>query len=361
MQSNQLVRFQFTWNNYTDVDQQWLRDFAKSDCKYLVMGREVGEQGTPHLQGFVILKNRARITALKKKGFNAHLTPHDKKVNKGAEYCKKDKDFEEFGEIPALGERADLEGFKTAVKEGTDWVTLLDEQGEVVKKYRSYCSEYYANFKPKPDSPDDFEPRDWHKFVDDAIANKCKRNIHFFVDTKGNSGKSYLVKHLYCTRDDVQIFKPEKEANLALMLDETKSVFLFDVPRSRSNMDIPFPYQLLEGLKDGLLVSGKYESRMKFPTVPNTVIIFANHPPDAAAISVDRFKVWGYIPGLKTYGECKPNATEGWDLIHPKNKCRLKILENETVMKKRRKRHREDLQDILLERRVKKTLSNENC
>lgn len=352
--SNQLYRFQFTWNNYCDDDQHWLRRFASSDCKYMVFGREVGVENTPHLQGFVILNKKQRLTALKKKGFNAHFTPNDKKVDCAINYCKKDGDFEEIGDVPAQGKRADLEEFKTAVKAGIDWVTLLDEHSDVLKKYRSYCSEYYANYKPKPDPPDDFVARDWHQLVQDAIDNKCKRYIHFFVDEKGNAGKSYLTRQLFCTRDDVQIFKPEKEANLALMLDESKSVFIFDVPRSRSNMDIPFPYQLLEGLKDGLLVSGKYESRMKFPKVPNTVIIFANTPPDTTTLSADRYKVWGYIPKLKTYGPCVANATESWDLLHPVSKARLKLLENASVEKVRRKRARESIQDELLAIRLKK-------
>lgn len=355
-QPSPIVRFQFTWNNYTDADEVWLSEFFKQECKYLVYGKEIAPTTlTPHLQGFVILKKKQRISGLSKKGFKAHLTPNDEKVDKASEYCKKDKDYIEFGSLPSTqGTRVDLESFKAAVRAGRSWVDLLDEQSEVIKKYRTYCSEFYSNFKPKLPSPEGFEERDWHKLVIDAINNPCRRLIHFFIDEVGGSGKSFLTKHLYATREDVQIFKPEKEANLALMLDETKSVFIFDVPRCRSNMDIPFPYQLLEGLKDGLLVSGKYESRMKEPKTPNSVIVFANYPPDPETLSADRYKVWGYIPNLKTFGRCVLNEVNSWDLIHPRNQCRLKVLENPQFEKKCRKRHREEIQDELLKLRLEK-------
>jgi len=351
-----ITRFQFTWNNYTDANEVWLSEFFKQECTYLVYGKEVSPTtNTPHLQGFAILKKRQRISALSKKGFNAHLTPNDNKIHEAAAYCKKDGKVTEFGQLPSSqGTRSDLETFKAAVRSGQSWVTLLDEQGEIVKKYRTYCSEFYANFKPKLLSPEGFEERVWHQLVIDAINTPCRRFIHFFIDETGGSGKSFMTKHLYATREDVQIFKPEKEANLALMLDETKSVFIFDVPRCRSNMDIPFPYQLLEGLKDGLLVSGKYESRMKEPKTPNTVIVFANSPPDPDTLSNDRFKVWAYIPGLKTFGKCELNAGNSWDLLHPTTQQRLKVIENPQFEKKCRKRKREQIQDELLALRLKK-------
>ena len=65
--------------------------------KYLIYGREVGDEGTPHLQGYVQLKKITRLTGMKK----LHPTAHWE-VAKGTEeqnrtYCSKEGDFQEFG------------------------------------------------------------------------------------------------------------------------------------------------------------------------------------------------------------------------------------------------------------------------
>lgn len=52
----------FTLNNYTQEEV----DFLKSlDVKYIGWGYEVGESGTPHLQGFVWFKKQLRFNAAK--------------------------------------------------------------------------------------------------------------------------------------------------------------------------------------------------------------------------------------------------------------------------------------------------------
>lgn len=48
---NRVRRFCFTLNNYTKEEEDYLQAFP---CTWLVMGKEVGESGTPHLQGEVI-------------------------------------------------------------------------------------------------------------------------------------------------------------------------------------------------------------------------------------------------------------------------------------------------------------------
>lgn len=87
----------FTLNNYTEEEVEAVRCIK---CEYLVFGKEVGEQGTPHLQGFVHLKNAATMSALKKKIPRSHLEVRMGSIDEATDYCKKDGDFEEFGVKP---------------------------------------------------------------------------------------------------------------------------------------------------------------------------------------------------------------------------------------------------------------------
>ena len=78
----------FTLNNYTDMDELLLKDLEKN---YIVYGREVGENGTPHLQGYIIWKRNYTLKQVKK----VHATAHWE-VAKAADamnYCMKDKNY----------------------------------------------------------------------------------------------------------------------------------------------------------------------------------------------------------------------------------------------------------------------------
>lgn len=60
-----------TLNNYTDADVALLTSWSE-DVNRMVVSKEVGEHGTPHLQGRITFKRAYRITALKKLHPRAH-------------------------------------------------------------------------------------------------------------------------------------------------------------------------------------------------------------------------------------------------------------------------------------------------
>lgn len=56
----------FTINNYTGHDEVKIDTmFDHGHMNYVVYGREVGANGTPHLQGYVQFKKKLRLTQVK--------------------------------------------------------------------------------------------------------------------------------------------------------------------------------------------------------------------------------------------------------------------------------------------------------
>jgi len=81
-----------TLNNYTETDYMTFRVAIKPLAVYYVVGKEVGENGTPHLQFMVCLKKQARYTPLKK--LFETKTGHwevmrDPSFKHASDYCKK--------------------------------------------------------------------------------------------------------------------------------------------------------------------------------------------------------------------------------------------------------------------------------
>lgn len=88
----------FTINNYNDEDIERLKSITH---RYIVFGREVGEYGTPHLQGYIALENaRSRASVCKMLGGKAFVECRNGSHEQAATYCKKEGQFYEHGERP---------------------------------------------------------------------------------------------------------------------------------------------------------------------------------------------------------------------------------------------------------------------
>lgn len=87
----------FTINNYTEDERDALRN---GKYAYMVFGYERGDEGTPHLQGYVHLQDTKTLSAMKKVMPRAHLEIRKGTVDQAVEYCKKEGDYEEFGKKP---------------------------------------------------------------------------------------------------------------------------------------------------------------------------------------------------------------------------------------------------------------------
>lgn len=90
----------FTVNNYAYED---LMAFLDIECKYKCFGFEEGENGTPHIQGYVQFRNPTSFLTMKRCLPRAHIEIAKGTPAQNIEYCSKDGDFHEFGDRPHEG------------------------------------------------------------------------------------------------------------------------------------------------------------------------------------------------------------------------------------------------------------------
>lgn len=111
---------------------------STSGVKYLVFGREVGESGTRHLQGYIELSERIRFNGIRRLLNRAHIEPRRGSSQQAAEYCKKDGLWEEFGSIskPHQGTRSDLEELRVSIQSGSSLRSIADEHFGCFIKYQ---------------------------------------------------------------------------------------------------------------------------------------------------------------------------------------------------------------------------------
>lgn len=130
----------FTLNNYKDEDIEHLK---AADCKYLVFGKEVGEQGTNHLQGTIQYKNAKVFSTVKKDvGERAHIEIC-KSLLDSVKYCKKDGDWFEKGQVPTDGGVNEKERWELALKEAQETGVCSDAQ--IQFKYRNVIKKHHED------------------------------------------------------------------------------------------------------------------------------------------------------------------------------------------------------------------------
>lgn len=77
---------------------------------------------------------------------------------------------------------------------------------------------------------------------------------------------------------------------MAHALDEEKTVFFFECPRSKQGEFIQ--YDFLEDVKNGQIFSPKYNSGMKRLRMKPHVVVMMNEPPDEEKLSRDRYLIY---------------------------------------------------------------------
>ena len=126
-----------------------------SAVKYFVFGEEVGENGTPHLQGYVELKDKAKWTTVHNKLPKCHVEGRKGPARKASLYCKKGEqpkaEWEQHGEdgpnfglnarvteegvLSNPGKRSDLESVADMVRSGKRLRHIAQEEPVTFIKY----------------------------------------------------------------------------------------------------------------------------------------------------------------------------------------------------------------------------------
>lgn len=127
----------FTRNNYSEEDLKLISDldFPKW-LRYICWGKEVGAQGTPHIQGYFYCKysiSRSAVSKWLSKNFWFESAKGDCESNQA--YTSKEGDWFEWGQPPAQGNRNDWTDFYHDVSEGFTYKMMIDKHPKLIGAY----------------------------------------------------------------------------------------------------------------------------------------------------------------------------------------------------------------------------------
>ncbi|AUM61773.1 Rep [uncultured virus] len=129
--------------------------------------------------------------------------------------------------------------------------------------------------------------RDWQQDVIDIIRTEPDdRTVHWYYDVIGNMGKSQLCKYLH-VNFNATIVGNGAFKDIAYALPEHPEIVCFAFTRE---IEEKVNYSAIEAVKDGMIFSGKFESKTKVFNSPH-VLVFANFAPRLDAISEDRWHI----------------------------------------------------------------------
>lgn len=303
----------FTINNYTGLDTTQVMQLSENNkIKYMIVGIEKGENDTPHYQGYVRLENQMSFSAFKKKLPRAHIEKARAGDYDNRDYCSKQGNILlEIGAPSKQGERTDILYTREMIRNDGLKNTLRSEEHVIqstLAKYKQYFKEYSdlvkvdKHIEIMKKKYEEFQPREWQQKIIDIIKEPADdRKIYWIWEDKGSIGKSELINYLIVKYDAIKL--KGKVADMAYMYDG-EPVVCFDLTRSEVE-NVKHLYSFSEELKNGCIVSTKYESKMKLFARPH-VFFFTNFMCDTTAWSKDRYE----IIDLNDYSLSNENAVD---------------------------------------------------
>lgn len=234
----------FTLNNHTEDDIIGILDNFSSNSSNFLFQEEVGENGTPHLQGYVEFKKKCRPMNLV--GNKRIHWEKSRNIDASIEYCR-----------------------KADTASGRSWTNMR------VKRSMPTIS---------------IDLRPWQKDLL-AIFNEepTDRDIYWVFDPVGNGGKTTFAKYLIQNfPNDVTYISATKSADILTSVNDTSKLFIIDIPRCSGEF---CPYNALEQIKNGLVSDSKLKKETRqLMFAPPHIFVFSNHMWDKEKLSHDRMK-----------------------------------------------------------------------
>lgn len=127
-----------TINNYTDDDVACFKRDS-SLFVYWAYAFEIGESGTPHIQGFICMCRRVGLRVVKKMFPRGHIERMNGNINQNEKYCSKQGELVSFGEAP----------LNCGDKEKKRWVEIKDamKRGALEELPEDVFVRYYKTAK----------------------------------------------------------------------------------------------------------------------------------------------------------------------------------------------------------------------
>lgn len=241
----------FTFNNYTDEIVPKFQEIIEKKCRLGFFNKEVGESGTPHLQGYIELKSKGRPLNIFPQG--AHWAKAKGNRDQNFMYCSKDC---------------------------ADNMPMTFKFG-----YKSKVPVRIAT-----------ELRPFQQSIVDIIEGPVNEGkIIWIYDPIGQCGKTTLLKYLNVTKGIPFAYggKAGDIINLAFNNREyletaEPAVFIYNFGRDTDNVKIS--YKSMEQISDGCISNTKFEANCFVFNCPH-VIVLANCEPLLSAMSNGRFIV----------------------------------------------------------------------
>jgi len=304
--------FVFTLNNYTPEQELVLQGaIGQVGVFYISYGREIAPTtNTPHLQGYLQSTQKLKDRMHKKLGI--FVVPQERNATQARDYTQKDKNFFEAGTFDETikgtfekkqGERSDVIAVKDDIDNGKTYDEICETHFQTASRISKFIKERVQardSGKQLDTLKQRFESsvlRPWQSALMDIVKEEaCPRKIHWMWEPTGKVGKSWMATYLGAVHG-ATILTSGKKVDLAFIYAQKPTkIVLFDLSRTTEAGEdsrkhyLDGIYSLAEDLKNGRIVSTKYESKTVFFQPPH-VIFFANYEPDYTKWSQDRYFV----------------------------------------------------------------------